>query len=35
MLEDTQDEADEEPVKVGWTRRQNGKGTLDEESGCT
>ena len=23
----------EEPAKVGWTRRKNGSGTVDEESG--
>ena len=23
-----------EPAKVGWARGKNGKGTVDEESGC-
>ena len=27
-------EAGEEPAKVDWTRGQNGRGTVDEESGC-
>ena len=27
-------EAGEEPAKVGWTGGKNGKGTIDEESGC-
>ena len=27
-------EADELPVTVGWTRGKNGRGTVDEESGC-
>ena len=27
-------EAGEEPAKVGWTRGKNGRGIIDEESGC-
>ena len=27
-------EAGEEPAKVGWTCRKNGRGMIDEESGC-
>ena len=30
-----QEEAGEELAKVGWTRGKNGRGTVDEESGCT
>ena len=28
-------EVGEEPAKVGWTCRKNGRGMIDEESGCT
>ena len=31
---ESHEEAGEEPVKVDWTRGQNGSGTIDEESGC-
>ena len=29
-----QEEAGEELAKVGWTRGINGRGTVDEKSGC-
>ena len=28
------EEASEEPAKVGWTCGKNGRGTVDEKSGC-
>ena len=30
-MEEFQEEAGEEPVKVGWTHGHNGRGTVDEE----
>ena len=33
-MEELREEVDEEPDKVGWTCRKNGRGTVDEESGC-
>ena len=32
--EKSDEEADEEPAKVGWICYTNGRGTVDEESGC-
>ena len=29
------EEAGKEPAKVGWTFGKNGRGMIDEESGCT
>ena len=34
LREELREEAGEEPVKVGWTRGKNGRGTVDEESKC-
>ena len=31
---ESHDEAGEEPAKVGWTCGKNGRGAVDEESGC-
>ena len=31
---ESHDEAGEEPAKVGWTCVKNGRGAVDEESGC-
>ena len=29
-----QEEAGEESVEVGWTRGTDGRGTVDEDTGC-
>ena len=34
-MKESQEEAGEEPDKVGWTRGKNGRGKVNEESGCT
>ena len=33
-MEERREEAGEELAKVGWTCGKNGRGTVDEESGC-
>ena len=33
--EEFREEAGEQLVKVGWAHGKNGKGTIDEGSGCT
>ena len=33
-MKESQEEAVGWPVIVGWTRKKNGRGTIDEESGC-
>ena len=33
-VKESHKEAGEEPAKVGWTGGKNGRGTIDEESGC-
>ena len=34
-VKESDEEAGEEPAKVGWTCGKNGRGTIDEESGCS
>ena len=31
---ESHEDAGENPAKVGWTRGKNGRGPVDEESGC-
>ena len=33
-MRESHEEAGEEPAKVGWTRGKNGRGAVDEDSGC-
>ena len=34
-VDESHKEAGEEAAKVGWTCGKNGRGTIDEESGCS